>query len=71
MAAKRTTASRRLSEVYKSMFGNGKPEESVLVRIKNIERKMCNLEKLSWVILCGVGAVAIKAIGAWFGSFEG
>lgn len=63
MVARKTES--RLTAVHKAVFGNGKPEQCILVRIKRIERKMCMLEKLSWAILCGVIAVVAKLVGIW------
>lgn len=71
MATKRTATQQRLGAVHKAVFGNGKPGESMLVRIDRIERKMCALERLSWAILIGVGTVVVKMTAVWLTAISG
>ena len=50
-----------VEEVHAAVFGNGAPENCILVRLAVIEKKIKTVERLSWMLLCGVGSL----IGRW------
>lgn len=54
-----------VQKVAKAVFGNGHPEQSLIVRVCGVERKLATIERLSWVTACGVGALLLRIVGAW------
>ena len=48
-----------------AMFGNGSPENSVLIRLVNIEKVVKTVRNLGWVIVCGIVAIGIKGVASW------
>lgn len=55
----------------KALFGNGHPEQSVIVRLCNVERRLTVITRLSWIIACGVWAVLFKVFGSWIDALLG
>jgi len=47
-----------LDELRKALFGNGDPEQSVLVRLCILEKKFSRMEKINLLILAGVIALS-------------
>ena len=58
----------QLCKVVQAVFGNGRPEESLIVRVCRVEQKLNTIEKLSWVTACGVGSLVLRFVGAWLES---
>ena len=54
-----------VEKVAKAVFGNGHPEESLIVRVCGVEKKLATIEKLSWATACGVGALVLRFVGVW------
>lgn len=54
-----------VQRVHSAVFGNGHPEESLIVRVCNVEKQLRAIKRLSWATLCGVGALLLKLVGAW------
>lgn len=54
-----------VKKVGKAVFGNGHPEESLIVRVCNVEKKLTTIQKLSWVTVCGVGTLVLRFLGTW------
>jgi hypothetical protein len=43
-----------VNSLKRALFGNGKPEESVLARLCMLEKKFSRMEKINMFILAGV-----------------
>ena len=54
-----------VEETHAAVFGNSVPEHSLLVRMCVLEKKIRVIERLSWITLCGVGALVLRIVGAW------
>ncbi|MBK9128184.1 MAG: hypothetical protein IPM13_10330 [Phycisphaerales bacterium] len=52
-------------EIRSVVFGNGRPEKSLLVRMERVETRLAVIQKLSLATLCGVGTLLLKLVGAW------
>jgi hypothetical protein len=48
------------------VFGNGHPENSLRVRVGNVEKQLAVIKRLSWATAGGVGALVLRVISAWF-----
>lgn len=57
-----------VEKVAKAVFGNGHPEQSLIVRVYGVEKKLATIEKLSWATACGVGGLVLRFVGAWLES---
>jgi hypothetical protein len=55
-------------EIRSVVFGNGRPEKSLLVRMERVESRLAVIQKLSFATLCGVGTLLLKFVGAWIES---
>lgn len=55
-------------EIRSVVFGNGRPEKSLLVRMERVESRLAAIQKLSFATLCGVGTLLLKFVGAWIES---
>lgn len=47
------------------IYGDGKPEESVMVRLAAVEKTIQQVKYLCWVILVGIGGLFVRAVDAW------
>lgn len=54
--------------VKTTVLGNGHPEESLVVRVCNVERQLNTIKRLSWATACGVAGLVLKVVGAWLES---
>jgi len=61
-------SSEQLCKVVQAVFGNGRPEESLIVRVCRVEQKLSTIEKLSWATACGVGSLVLRFLGTWLES---
>jgi len=52
-------------ELRAVVFGNGRPEKSLLVRMERVESRLAVIQRLSLATLCGVGALLMRIVGAW------
>ena len=52
-------------EIRSAVFGNSRPEKSLLVRMDRVERRLAAIQRLSLATLCGVGTLLVKFLGAW------
>ncbi|MBN2445642.1 MAG: hypothetical protein JXO22_02880 [Phycisphaerae bacterium] len=54
-----------VKRVSGAVFGNGKPEESLIVRLCNVEKRLAFMLRLLWITLSGVWLVLFKVFGSW------
>ncbi len=55
----------RVDQVHDAVFGNGKPENSILVRLANIEKTSKTARNLAWLILGTMIAIGAKGAATW------
>ena len=59
------TCLKDVHELRAVVFGNGRPEKSLLVRMERVESRLAVIQRLSLATLCGVGALLMRIVGAW------
>jgi hypothetical protein len=57
-----------VAQLKAEVFGNGHPENSLRVRVGNVEKQLAVIKRLSWATAGGVGALVLRVISAWFES---
>jgi len=58
-------STKQLRKVVRAVFGNGRPEQSLIVRVCRVEQKLSTIEKLSWATACGVGSLVARIVISW------
>lgn len=43
-----------IQRLNKEIFGNGKPQHSMIVRVGNIEKRTVRIERIGYIIIAGV-----------------
>lgn len=56
---------KEVKKVSAAVFGNGHPEESLIVRQYNVEKRLALHTRMLWVTLTGVWLVLFKVFGSW------
>ena len=56
---------KQLAQVRSTLYGNGHPEESLIVRVCNIEKQTRTTRRLLVATLSGVATLVLQVIGSW------
>ncbi|MGD8453654.1 MAG: hypothetical protein PVJ57_17720 [Phycisphaerae bacterium] len=54
-----------LKQVRETVYGNGHPEKSLIMRVEFVERQLNTIRRMSLATLGGVGMLVGKLIFAW------
>jgi hypothetical protein len=52
----------RCARLWAAIMGNGHPENAMATRVVETEKKVRSIDKKVWLILFGIGAIAMETI---------